>query len=254
MNIKNLLKQHILTVLCAVSLIVLFLPFLSVTAKMEIVGQSSSSTSTITGFGAIGEAFLGWGLVLGPIILVAMNYVKQLEKHKGLLAIIVPIICIIIEIITFFQAKGASASASGGNGMASAEIDASMGIGFFVLILVYVGMIVAGAVLYHNFTLDKAGLERLKAESADLFGDGLNKIKESGANIINSVSEKNSNAETNTVTSSGDELQKASKKNINHSKTEEVLALIEKLATMKENGILTEEEFSVKKQELLEEI
>lgn len=254
MDIKDLLKKHILTILCGVSLIVLFLPFLSVTAKMEVLGQSSSSSTTTTGFGAIGEAFLGWGLVLGPILLVAMNYIKQLEKHKGLLAIIVPILCIIIEVITFFQAKGASASASGGNGMASAEINASMGIGFFILILVYLGMIVAGAVLYHNFTLDKAGLERLKTEGADLFGDGISKIKEGGANLINSASEKISNIQSNTPNSSSEETQKPPKKNINHNKTEEILCLIEKLAAMKENGILTEEEFTVKKQELLEEI
>lgn len=254
MNIKELLKQHILTILCATALIVLFLPFLSVTAEMEIFGQSSSSSATTTGFDAIKQAFLGWGLVIGPILLVGMNYIKQLEKYKGLLAIIVPIICLVIEVITFFQAKGASVSASGGNGMASAEIKATLGIGFFTLILIYLGMIVAGAVIYHNFTLDKAGLERLKAEGADLLGDGLNKIKEGSSNIINSASEKISNMQSNPTTTTNNDTQKTVKKNINHNKMQETLNLIEKLATMKDNGILTEEEFTTKKQELLEEI
>ena len=254
MNFKSLLKQHILTILCVIALVVLILPFFSVTAEMEILGQSSSSSTTTTGFDAIKEVFLGWGLVLGPILLVAMNYVKQLEKHKGLLAIIVPIVCLLIEIITFFQAKGASASASGGNGMASAEIKATLGIGFFALILVYLGMVVAGAVLYHNFTLDKAGLERLKTEGADLFGDVINKIKEGSFNIINSANEKISNNQSNTTKASSEENQRPQKKTINHNKVEETLCLIEKLATMKESGILTEEEFTNKKQELLEEI
>lgn len=247
MDIKKLLNQHILTILCAVSLLVLFLPFLSVTAEMEILGASSSSTATTTGYGAIGNAFLGWGLIIGPALLVAMNYIKQLEKYKGLLAIVVPIACIVIEIITFFQAKGASASASAGG--ASAEVNASMGIGFFLLILVYLGMIVSGAVLYHNFTLDKQGLARLKTEGTDLLGSSLDKIKGSGANIINSASEKFSNRQSN----SG-ESDNAPKKSINHNKSEEILCLIEKLASMKEKGILTEEEFAAKKQELLEEI
>ena len=247
MDIKKLLNQHILTILCAVSLLVLFLPFLSVTAEMEILGQSSSSSVTTTGYGAIGNAFLGWGLIIGPALLVAMNYIKQLEKYKGLLAIVVPIACIVIEIITFFQAKGASASASAGG--ASAEVNASMGIGFFLLILVYLGMIVSGAVLYHNFTLDKQGLARLKTEGADLLGNGLDKIKGSGANIINSASEKISNIQSN----SG-ESNNTQKKSINHNKSEEILCLIEKLASMKEKGILTEEEFATKKRELLEEI
>lgn len=252
MDIKKLLSQHILTILCVASLLVLLLPFLSVTAEMEILGQSSSSSATTTGYGAVGNVFLGWGLIIGPALLVAMNYIKQLEKYKGLLAIVVPIACIVIEIITFFQAKGASASASAGGGIASAEVNAKMGIGFFLLILVYLGMIVSGAVLYHNFTLDKQGLARLKTEGADLLGNGFDKLKGSGANIINSASEKFSNFQSN----SGelDNAEKVQKKSVNHNKSEEILHLIEKLASMKEKGILTEEEFTVKKRELLEEI
>lgn len=253
MGIKNLLKQHILTILCALALIALFLPFFNISAEMDSAYVSGESSTVTTGFEALGDALLGWGLVLGPVLLVAMNYVKQLEKHKGLLAIVVPIICIIIEIITFFQAKSASASASGGNEIVSVEIKASLGIGFFLLILIYLAMIVAGAVLYHNFTLDKEGLERLKTEGADLLGNSIDKIKEGSTNVINSASEKISNAKSN-VDASNDDSQKPIKKSVNHNKTQEILSLIEKLASMKENGILTEEEFSIKKQELLEEI
>lgn len=252
MNIKELLKQHILTILCAMALIALFLPFFSVTAEMEILGHSSSSSASTTGFNAIGHAFLGYGLIIGPVLLVAMNYIKQLEKHKGLLAIIVPIVCIVIEIITFFQAKGVSASASGGGGMVNSEVKATLGIGFFALILIYLGMIVAGAVLYHNFTLDKDGLERLKADGADLLGNSFEKIKENSTNIISSASEKISNIQLNS--SELDATERTQKKNINHNKIQEILTLIEKLASMKDSGILTEEEFTAKKQELLEEI
>ena len=253
MDIKQLLRQHILTVLSIVALVALFLPFFSVTAEMEVLGQSSSSAASTTVFEAINKVLLGWALVLGPVLLIAMNYVKSLEKHKGLLAIIVPILCLAIEIITFFQAKGASVTASGGNGMVSAEIKVSLGIGFFVLILVYVGIMVAGAVLYHNFTLDKAGLERLKAEGADFLGNGLNKIKEGGTNIINSAGEQIANMQGGSGVAN-DDSQKTVKKSINHNKTQEILTLIEKLASMKDSGILTEVEFATKKKELLEEI
>lgn len=178
MDFKNLFKQHGLTILCGVAVVALFLPFLSVNAEMEVMGASSSSSSSITGFGAMSRAFLGWGLLLGPVLLVAMNYVKQLEKHKGLLAIAVPAVCLVIEIITFFMAKSADVSASGGGGLVSADVSASVGIGFIILFVVYVAMIVAGAVLYHNYTLDKAGLERLKNEGAGLVGKASDKIKE----------------------------------------------------------------------------
>lgn len=255
MDFKSLIKKHILTILCAIALLVLFLPFFSVTSEMEIMGQSSVSKATTTGFNAVTKTFLGWTLIIGPILLVAMNYVKQLEKRKGLLAIVVPIVCLVFEIITFFQAKNVSVSATGGNGMASMDVKTTLGIGFFILVLVYLGMIVAGAVLYHNFTLDKAGLERLKTEGADLLGGSVDKIKKSGTNIINSASDKMSNIQSNhTSASSNEEVSKPHKKSINHNKVEETLMLIEKLASMKESGVLTEEEFTAKKKELLEEI
>lgn len=255
MDFKSLLKRHILTILCVIALLVLFLPFFSVTSEMEIMGQSSVSKATITGFNAVTKTFLGWALIIGPILLVVMNYVKQLEKRKGLLAIAVPIVCLVFEIITFFQAKSVSVSATGGDGMASMDVKTVLGIGFFALILVYLGMIVAGAVLYHNFTLDKAGLERLKTEGADLLGGGIGKLKESGTNIINSASDKISNIQLKQNSdSTNEETQKPSKKSVNHNKIQETLSLIEKLASMKESGVLTEEEFTEKKKELLEEI
>lgn len=255
MDIKSLVKQHILTILCILALVALMLPFLSVTAEVESSFVTSDASTTTSGFDAIQKVFLGWGLVLGPVLLIAMNYIKKLEKYKGILAIIVPIVCLVIEVITFFQAKGISASASGGNAFVSMEVNASLGIGFFVLILVYLGMIVAGAVLYHNFTLDKAGLERLKTEGADLFGSGFDKLKEASANIINSSDEKGSNVQSNEGSAiSGNDSQKPIKKSTNHNKTQETLSLIEKLASMRDSGILTEEEFQAKKQQLLEEI
>ena len=88
------------------------------------------------------------------------------------------ITCIVIEIITFFSAKSKCAAASGGNALVDVDVDASIGFGFILLIVVYAAMIVAGAVYYHNYTLDKAGLERLKSEGAGLIGKAGDKIKE----------------------------------------------------------------------------
>lgn len=256
MNVKELLKQHTLTILCIAALVALFLPFFSVTEEMEILGQSSSSSATTSGFNAIKEAFLGWGLILGPVLLVATNYVKQLEKYKGLLAIIVPIICIVIELITYFLAKSARLEVIGGNGMVSAETEVSFGIGFFLLIIVYLGMVVVGAVLYHNFTLDKAGLERLKTEGSELFSDGFSRVKQGGEKMIETASKTISTIHSDATSDSSQKTDtlKPTRKSVDRNKSEEILRLIEKLASMKESGILTEEEFSAKKEELLKEI
>ena len=116
-------------------------------------------------------------------------------------------------------------------------------------------MIIAGAVLYHNFTLDKSGLEKLKNDSVNFVNSGIDKIKEGGTNIVNSASEKMASMQENADNETHNpQNQKPAKKPLNFNKTQETLALIEKLSEMKKSGILTDEEFSAKKQQLLEEI
>jgi len=249
-KMKTLIKQHIITILCVLSILALFLPFAKVTAEMSMMGASSQSSNTVTGFTAAQEGILGYLLLVGPALLIAMNYVKALEKHKSLLAIAVPAVCLVVLIIVFMQAKGSAVKAAGGGGMVEMETKVSLGIGIIIAGLSYLATIVAGGVLYHNFTLDKAGLEKLKAESANFIGNAQEKISHTVQNVADRAEAAKESRTAETPTGP----QSTTKKATNLNRTEEMLALIEKLSKMKDAGVLSEEEFKEKKQQLLEEI
>lgn len=233
----EIVKKHMITILCIVSIILLALPLAKVEVSVEIMGESAESSSTVTGFQALSTSIFAYVLIIGPALLVAMNYVKQLEKYKGLLAIIVPVVCVISLIIVVVSAKNFSASAS--SGVASAEAKVKIGIGAILAGISYIGTMVAGAVTFHDFTLDKAGLE---------------KLKNSATGLMNSSQDKSAAGVESAPDGTPAPVKAVAKKSVNVGRIDEILALIEKLAGMKDAGILTEEEFTDKKKQLLGEI
>ena len=236
----ELIKKHLMTILCAVCILLLMLPLATVTTvtSSELIGETRAEAS-VNGFGALGLGVFGYILVIGPALLVAMNYIKQLDKYKSILAVVVPVICIVALILVLTQCDSISASASAGS--ASAKIEVSLAIGAYLLFVAYAGTAVAGAVTYHNLSFNKEGLEKLKNGAANLVSSAQEKI----GDMKSSHDEK-----ADAVTPE----KPVAKKTANLKRTEEVLALLERLAEMKARGILSEEEFAQKKAQLLEEI
>lgn len=261
---KEFILKNLITICCIASVLLLLLPFCSVTGSVSsaFLGDASDS-EVVTGFDVImGDAgtFFGWLLLICPAVLVAMNYIEQLKKYKSVLAIVLPIVSIIAQIITLSSAKKAIAEAMGGSDTVSGygtsiSVKLSPSIGFYLLIIAYIATFIAGAMTYHGLTLDKKGITE--------FG---NKIKETGLNGVEAakdigikVSQKAETVlpngavqpEGSAHTASAEPAPAAVKTTEN---TADTLALLENLAKMKENGILTEEEFSAKKQEILKNI
>ena len=247
MDWKALVKQHILTICAALSLLALALPFISVKMEVEVMGMASGSESVTSGFGTLGKSVFAFLLILGPALIIVMNYIKPLEKFKGIIAVAAPLACIADLILVFFSVKSASASASGAGG--SVEVSASLGIGALLALVSYVATVIAGAVTYHNFTLDKAGLEMLKER-----GKGLVQKTKDGASSV--TAKFSSEKETSPAGTEGASASAAPVKRAptNLSRTDEVLKLIGRLKEMKDQGILSEEEFAEKKKQLLSEI
>ena len=237
---KEIIKKHGILLLCAISLAVLLLPLATVSMSIEIMGITTNSETSLSGFSALGESIFAYALLIGPIILIAMNYVTALGKYKGILAIAVPAVCLIALIVVIIQAKDVG-SASASNEYASAEVALSVGIGAILAGISYIATAIVGAITYHDFNLEKVGLGRLK---------------ETGSGLMSSMQDKFShNAPTNSEAAPAQEHPKpVAKKSVNLNRIDEILALIERLSKMKDAGILTEEEFSEKKNQLLGEI
>lgn len=262
---KEFILKNLITICCIASVLLLLLPFCSVTGSVssEFIGSASDSEA-VTGFDVIlGEAgtFFGWLLLICPAILIAMNYIEQLKKYKSVLAIVLPMVSIIAQIITLSSAKKVIVKMMGGSDTVSGygtsiSVKLSPQIGFYLLLIAYIATFIAGAMTYHGLTLDKKGIAE--------FG---NKIKETGLNGVESakdfgikVSQKAGSVlpngavqpEGSAHAASTVEAEPAPVKTAES--TTDTLALLENLAKMKENGILTEEEFRAKKQELLKNI
>jgi len=251
---KELVKAHSLSILCAIALVAMFLPFASVSFSMEIAGTSAGDSQTMSGFAAMQEQVTGFALVIGPVLLVAMNYVKQLEKYKGLLAIVIPVVCIAVCIGMLMQVKEIAVNTMGGGaGGFGMELKTNIGIGSIIALLSYVGMIVYGGVTYHNLTLDRAGLEKLKQDSTQFLQTAQQKLSETTQNVSDAVQSAANNADAAKVHTETPSSKPAARK-LNMNRTEEVLEMIEKLSKMKDAGILSEEEFTEKKKQLLSEI
>ncbi len=263
-------KKNMIAIFSALSLVTLFLPILTITTSTESewVDTAATASKTVSGFSAATGAILGYLLLIGPVLLIVMNYVKQLEQYKGQLAIAVPVVCLVALVIVFFQAKGETAAASGGNEYFSVESSATVGIGLFVTAAAHIATAVAGAVTFHGLKLDKNLLGQIKSGSAELLGNVktggaelLGNVKAGGAELLNNVKAGGAElvdgakqAAANRTAEGGAAPAHTAKKPTNIQHTEDILSLIRKLAAMKDEGILTEEEFVEKKRDLLAEI
>ena len=255
-----ILKQHLLTILSALAVLVLILPYAGVEATVEVMGVSrGAGANSVSGFSAATGCFFGYFLLAGPALLVAMNYVRQLEKYKGLLAVAVPLVCVVFAIITLFECKaiGAAGAAAAGAGMnMKADVSVSVGIGMILTILVHLITCAAGAMTYHSFKLNSLNLDGLKASGANLFGS----VQEKVSGAVHSVGQRGEHtaaqpaAYTAAQPAAYTAAQQPVKKPVSVDRTAEILSLIERLAEMKNAGVLTEEEFSEKKKQLLGEI
>lgn len=261
----DFVKKHMIMILCILSILLLLLPMVTVVSSMESAFISAGETSKAQiGFAAIkAGGIFGYLLIIGPALLVAMNYIEKLGKYKGVLAIVVPIVCVFALIIVLMQAKSGGASAD--IGVASMKVTVKLGIGAILLFITYIATAVAGAVIYHNFTLDKAGVEKLKGSAGEFFSAAQERVCGAIQNVTSAAGEirtrSNSDQPEGTPASDAPGGESAPrpvkvppKKSVSLNRTEEILSLIERLAKMRDDGILTDEEFSRKKQQLLEEI
>ena len=179
MDIKELIKKNLLTILSAVAIISLFFTFISISTESSYTGEI---TTKYTGLQACEVAKLGYLLILGPVLLIVMNYIKALEKYKGMLSMTVPCVCLGVLIITFFLAKAGvqSGGEAGSQIMESVGVDidvsSSIGLGTVFAALSYVAMIIFGVKTQKDFTISKPNLNGINID--------MDNVKAAGAEFL----------------------------------------------------------------------
>lgn len=253
---KEFILKNLITICCAASVLLLFLPFADVSLAIESSFIDTSGSAAISGFDTIkgdSSTAIAWLMIICPAILVAMNYIRQLDKYKSILAIILPVVSLAAEIATIFVLSS-KVNANGMNEIASASVKLTPKIGFFLLIAAYVGTFIAGAMTFYGLKLNKEGIAEFGSKLKEQGLSGLEAVRDLGQNTADSAQSvqqpDNKSAAQNTA---GNSPQKQTRKT-NLSQASELLGLINQMAAMKDSGIITDEEFSSKKKELLAQI
>ncbi len=193
---KMILKAYAISLLGILSIIALAFPIYSLYGNA--FGSGWTVISNPSGFQAIKDSFFVIFLIIGPAILVAMDFVSALAKYKGKLAIAIPVVCIACLFIAYFMTKNAVLARNGielFGDYVKDYIRSGFGFGFVIALLSYLATIVAGAVQYHGYSLDKAGIDKLKKESVKFAEYAKTKAEEKSAEIAKVAEEIKNKAE-----------------------------------------------------------
>lgn len=148
------LKKNIIAILCIISLLTLVFTWgeFTTTASVDMMGveASSSGSQTFGGLTAAMSTIFGYLLIIGPVALIAMNYVKQLEEKKGLLAIAVPVVCIVAWILVVMGADSIASAASAAGAGGNVKTEVSLAFGAYLALVSYIATGVAGVLTFHG--------------------------------------------------------------------------------------------------------
>lgn len=273
---NNKIMKYIPTVLCILMLVSLLLPFISVGASMSVAGISGSSDTSINGFSLISEvSFSAILLPLMPVIIILSNYISIFDAYKKYLSLGCSLLTILLLLI--IPKLSSSASAEG----AMVDISISRLIGFWIMLVCAILLTFLYLIPFINKN-NNAFLSKLNPFPDDISEENIinniennnetdndkkinipqmnidkDKITDFAKNMADTISEQGKNIvnkATEQVKNVADNVQTNHTVNtkIRNEKPEEIMEQLRKLNELKESGILTDEEFTAKKQEMLE--
>lgn len=237
MNMKEIWKQHQTAILCVVAILALAFPLISVTTDYSDV--------SITGFAAIENSLFALLLIILPFGLGASKYLAPLKKYQVMLKKLIPIFCMLLLILVFFTCKSAATAGADAFG-GLVDIEVKIGTGAILAFLSYIVLGILGFKSVPDVVESAENRKSLNLDTAAIVETMQEKAAQAAEKIKAAANDAASNITASTTA--------PAKKSVSINRTNELLALIEKLSAMKDAGVLTEEEFSEKKKALLEEI
>ena len=272
---KEFILKNLMGIICAVIILALFLPFMSVKAEVSVGGfGGGSADQSMNGFSLVTDGgFFGFAFILCLVAVAASCYIPQLKPFRKIISAIgsvAGIVCLFIAPGSAASAVNAAAGGATADTGVSAKVELNYLIGFWIiLMLVLIAMSVIqflglkGNKVFDavNSAEDENGTAGVSLPSIN--ADGI----KSAIGSVNADSIKNmaQNAAGSIAGAAGNLKDKASQAAANmqnHSSTasakkedpKAIMEQIKQLHEMKENGILTEEEFAEKKKEFLERL
>ena len=154
--IKNeFIRKNAMAICALISLVLTFLPFFGFSAGAEGYEEKVTVTGITALFGE-NRAIISLTLFIGPILIIIMNYINALKPYRRIIALLVPLLCIIFEIFTavalrsvVMNTMGIADSAAETFG-GSIDYDTSLLIGFWFILLSYILTGIIGFITYYG--------------------------------------------------------------------------------------------------------
>ena len=280
-NVNTILK-NLTGIFCGAIIICFLLPFFSASVSVSAGSVSSSNSEAMTGFQVLTEGgFFEKLLIVIPILIIIANYIPQIDKYKKIVSLVLSV----ANIVLLFIVPG-QMSAQGGGGSTSMNVETSYEIGFWLMLIFSILIAVIALIQFFNLKGNKVfdtinSTENTTTNNTSASKSpkiNLNKISDVAKNTASNVSSQIKNAANNTSGAVRTQSQSVSASNVNTRSVpnkvkvqeparaeqrvvsvnnldfDEATERIKKLYEMKEAGILTEQEFNAKKQEMLKSI
>ncbi len=138
MEILKKYEKYIQIVLCGLALIALFFfPFVN-------CDYGYSVENTFTGFTMAMNTYIGYLLILLPVVLILSHFVPKYEKKRPLLSVAVPVLCIVSWLLTVLFAKTFNSQLS----------DSTLTTGAYLTLVCYIVLAVYGVLMYKNVIIE----------------------------------------------------------------------------------------------------
>lgn len=276
---KEFILKNLMTIICGITIIALFFPFIGVSADVGVGGFSANTGDvTFIGYTIISDGgFLGILMELCITLIILSAYLPQLKPYRKIACAassVIGLICLFI--VPNLIAKSIN-SESGGGVEVKAHI--SYKFGFWLMLICYVALIAMSVIQFLGLrgnkvfdAINQTSVPNNQGEAApndvsERFKNIAQNISENAANAVGNIKNKIS---SNTVPQEPTVQQAQSVQlmstvqqtpisnnvsvPVQKGNPEETMKHIKELFEMKEAGILTEEEFNEKKQEFLKMI
>lgn len=270
---KEFILKNLMGIICAVIIVALFLPFMSVKAEVSVGGfGGGSADQSMNGFSLVTDGgIFGFAFILCIVAVAASCYIPQLKPFRKIISAIgsVPgIVCLFIAPGSAASAVNAAAGgATAGTGV-SAKVELNYLIGFWIILILMLALIAMSVIqflgLKGNKVFDAVNSaetdtvttslptgEQTKSSLGGFNTDGIRNMAQSAAGSIAGAAENLKDKASQAAANMQNHSSMASAKKED---PQAVMEQIKQLHEMKENGILTEEEFAEKKKEFLERL
>lgn len=130
-------KKNLLKILCVIALIALFFPMATVSIENDYY---DAEVEVVSGLTAAFQGYVALLLIVGPIALIAADYLENIKQYKPIMVLAVPVICIIVTFVAYLQASSIAAIADN----AYVDVTSNLGFGGVLCIIAHIGIAIVG--------------------------------------------------------------------------------------------------------------